>query len=109
MSAIASQIMAYQLFTQPIFKVQIKENIKGLHHWPLWREFTGDRWIPPQRASNAENVSIDDVLMKTGLSGGVPLPDIASPSIYPMINTELQNFFLAWNYFKWLVRSQKSL
>ena len=29
-----------------LFKVQIKENIKALPHWPLWWEFTGDWWIP---------------------------------------------------------------
>ena len=29
-----------------LFKSQIKENIKALRHWPLWGEFTGDRWIP---------------------------------------------------------------
>ena len=29
-----------------VFKVQIKENIKAPRHWPLCREFTGDRWIP---------------------------------------------------------------
>ena len=34
--------------------VQIKENIKVSRHWPLWREFTGDRWIP----RSAEYVSI---------------------------------------------------
>ena len=28
------------------FKAQIKENIKAPRHWPLWGEFTGDRWIP---------------------------------------------------------------
>ena len=27
-------------------------------HWPWWGEFTGDRWIPAQRANNAENDSI---------------------------------------------------
>ena len=31
--------------------------MKAPRHWPLWEEYTGDRWIP-QRASNAENVSI---------------------------------------------------
>ena len=41
-----------------LFKAEIKENIKALRLWPLWGEFTGDRWIPAQRASNAENVSI---------------------------------------------------
>ena len=29
-----------------LFKVQIKENIQALRHWPLCGEFTGDRWIP---------------------------------------------------------------
>ena len=27
-------------------QAQIKENIKAPHHWPLWGEFTDDRWIP---------------------------------------------------------------
>ena len=47
-----------RLFTQPFIQAQIKENIKAPRHWPLWGEFTDDRWIPPQRASDAENVSI---------------------------------------------------
>ena len=29
-----------------LFKAQSKENIQALRHWPLWGEFTGDRWIP---------------------------------------------------------------
>ena len=29
-----------------LFKAQIKENMKAPRHWPLWREFTGDHWIP---------------------------------------------------------------
>ena len=29
-----------------LFKVQIKENIKGPRHWPLWGKFAGDRRIP---------------------------------------------------------------
>ena len=29
-----------------LYKAHIKENIKAPHHWPLWGEFTGDRWIP---------------------------------------------------------------
>ena len=29
-----------------LFKAQIKENIKAPHHWPLYGDFTGDRWIP---------------------------------------------------------------
>ena len=38
--------------------MQSKENIKAPRLWPLWGEFTGDRWFPRTRASNAENVSI---------------------------------------------------
>ena len=41
-----------------LFKAQIKESIKAPRHWPLCGEFTGDRWIPHTKASNAENVSI---------------------------------------------------
>ena len=37
---------ASQVCTQPLFQAQIKENIEALRHWPLWGEFTGDRWIP---------------------------------------------------------------
>ena len=28
-----------------LFKAQIIENIEAPRHWPLWGEFTGDRWI----------------------------------------------------------------
>ena len=42
MGAIASQITS---LTQPLIQAQIKENIKAPPHWPLWGEFTGDRWI----------------------------------------------------------------
>ena len=34
------------LFNQPFVKAQVKNNIKAPRHWPLWGEFTGDRWIP---------------------------------------------------------------
>ena len=46
MSMMASQMTGYQFFTQPFVQAQMKENIKALRHWPLWGEFTGDRWIP---------------------------------------------------------------
>ena len=42
------------LFIQPFVQAQLNENIKALRHWPLWGEFTGDRWIPRTKASNAE-------------------------------------------------------
>ena len=50
MSAIASQLTS--------LTIVIKENIKAPRHWPLCREFTGHRWIPRTKASNAENVFI---------------------------------------------------
>ena len=37
---------ASPLFTQPFLQAHIKENIKAPRHWPLWAEFTDDRWIP---------------------------------------------------------------
>ena len=46
------------IFAQPFVQAQIKENIKAPYHWPLWGEYTGDRCIPSQRASNVEYVSI---------------------------------------------------
>ena len=49
---------ASRLFTQPFIQAQIKENIKAPRHWRFPGEFTGDRWIPHTKASNAENVSI---------------------------------------------------
>ena len=35
-----------RLLTQSFIQTQIKENIKARCHWPLWGEFTGDRWMP---------------------------------------------------------------
>ena len=51
-----------QITGASIVQAEIKENIKAPHHWPLWGDFTGDRWFPrkkdPWRGKNAENVSI---------------------------------------------------
>ena len=46
------------LFAQPFIQVQINVNIKDPHHWPLWGGSNGERWIPSQKASNAENIPI---------------------------------------------------
>ena len=48
MSAMASQITSITIVTQPFIQEQIKENIKTQRHWPLWGEFTGDRWMFPE-------------------------------------------------------------
>ena len=58
MSAMASQITGGSIACSTVCSAQIKENSKAPRHWPLWWEFTGDRWIPARRASNAENVSV---------------------------------------------------
>ena len=50
MSVMASQITGISMVGQPFVQAQIKENIKTLHHWLLWGEFTSDPLM--------ENVSI---------------------------------------------------
>ena len=47
MSSMASQITSLTIVYSTVYiHAQIKENIKAPRHWPLWGEFTGDRWIP---------------------------------------------------------------
>ena len=46
------------LLNRLFIRAQIKKNITAPCHWPFFVEFIGDRWIPAQGASNAENVSI---------------------------------------------------
>ena len=56
--SMASQITSLAI-VYPFIQCADQRNIKALHHWPLWGEFTpvaGE--FPTQRASNAENVSI---------------------------------------------------
>ena len=49
-----------------LFKAQIKENIKALRHWPLCREFTGDRWIPCTNGQVTRKMfPFDDAIMGT--------------------------------------------
>ena len=40
---------ASRFFTQQFLQAHIKENHIGPHHWPLWGEFTVDRWIPHRK------------------------------------------------------------
>ena len=51
------------LFTQLFIQVQIEENIKAPRHWPLWGEFTGDRWIPCKGPVMRIMFPSDDVFM----------------------------------------------
>ena len=49
---------APRLFNQPFVQTQINENIKALHHWPLWGNSPVTGEFPAQKATYAENVSI---------------------------------------------------
>ena len=42
----ASQITSLTIVYSTVYSGAVKENIKAPCHWPLCREFTGDRWIP---------------------------------------------------------------
>ena len=44
MGAMASQITSLKIVYSAVYSG--RENIKSPRHWPLWVEFTGDRWIP---------------------------------------------------------------
>ena len=47
-SIMASQITGMSIVspgTEPFVRVQIKENIKATHNFPLWSEYTSDWWI----------------------------------------------------------------
>ena len=69
---------ASQLFIQPFIWALMKENIKAPRHWPLCREFTGDRCgeFPAQMTGNAEKFPFDDVIMTALWSMSSPsLPD----------------------------------
>ena len=36
----------YDSLPNRLFRHRWKKTIKARRHWPLWGEFTGDRWIP---------------------------------------------------------------
>ena len=44
-SQMISLTIAYSTVHEPFIQAKIKENIKAPRHWPLWGEFSGDRWI----------------------------------------------------------------
>ena len=46
MSAMACQITGALIVYLTVCSGADQENIKAPRHWPLWGEFTGDRWIP---------------------------------------------------------------
>ena len=46
MSAMASQITSLKILYSTVCSGAEQRSIKTPPHWPLWGEFTGDRWIP---------------------------------------------------------------
>ena len=62
MSLVASQITSLTIVYSSVYSGGT-ENIKALRHWPLCGNSPVTREFPAQRASNAENISIDDVIM----------------------------------------------
>ena len=46
MGAIASQITSLTIVYSTVYSYADQRNIKAPRHWPLYGEFTGDRWIP---------------------------------------------------------------
>ena len=68
MTAMASQITGVSIVYSTVCSDADKKTIKAPRHWPLWEEFTAvTDEFPTQRASNAENFSIDDVIMDSCL------------------------------------------
>ena len=51
--------------TYQFVQAQIEENTKVLRYWPLWGEFTGDRWIPQTKdwSVTRKMFQFDDVIM----------------------------------------------
>ena len=56
--AMVSQKTSLAIVYSTVYSGTDEKKIKASRHWPLCGEFTGDRWIPTQMVSNAENVSI---------------------------------------------------
>ena len=46
MSPMAYPITNLTIVYSTVIQAQIKEKTKAPRHWPVWGEFTGDRWIP---------------------------------------------------------------
>ena len=57
-NVMASQIICVSIVYLNVCSGADQRHVKAPRHWPLWGEFTGNRWIPLTKASDAENVSI---------------------------------------------------
>ena len=59
-----SNLQPHDCLLNRFVQAQIKENIKALRHWPLWGEFTGDRWIPRKKGPVTQKIfPFDDGIM----------------------------------------------
>ena len=58
MSATASQITSFWSVCSTVCSSAEQRKHQTSCHWPFWGEFTGDRWIPSRRTSNADNIPI---------------------------------------------------
>ena len=59
MGGLVSQITSLTIVYSTVYSdADIKKTHQTPRHRPLCGEFTGDRWIPAQMASDVENVSI---------------------------------------------------
>ena len=70
MSTMVSQITSLTIPYSTVYSGTYQRKIKSPHHWPLWGEFTGDRWIPRKKGQLRENAPFDDVIMNA--SPGTP-------------------------------------
>ena len=57
-----------RLFSQLFIQVQMKEYITAPRHWPLWWEFTGDRWNPRTNGQLREKCFREKKNTHTGLT-----------------------------------------
>ena len=64
MSAMASVTTISMIVYSNIYSGADQRNFKAPRHWPLWGEFTGNRWIPPQKGPVTRKMSpFGDVIM----------------------------------------------
>ena len=60
MSAMASQITGLPIVYSTVYSgadQRASKSVKAPRHWPLWGEFTGDRWIPRTKGQSRRKCS----------------------------------------------------
>ena len=63
MGAVSSQITGVSIICSTVCSGTDQRKHQTPRHWPLWGNPPVTHEFPAQRASNAENVPIDDVIM----------------------------------------------